>query len=123
MNIYTYWYFVFYIFYQKFCKDKHFDIFATGLFSVFVSFFIVGIYGVIIYLTNDDGVLLNARNCVYIAISVLVSNYIFFSQGEKLRRQYHTFTENRSVIKDLFSLLLTILSIVVFIIGVRINNN
>lgn len=79
MNLYIYSFFIIYSLYDRYSKDKHFDIFAVGLFSVFVGFFATGIIGIGIYFFCN-GVLLEAKDSVYIGIPLLILNYIIFSK-------------------------------------------
>jgi len=119
MNLYAYWYFIIYSFYEKFSRDKHYDIFATGLFSVFVGFFVVGIIGIVIYFINDER-LFDAKDTIYIGIPVLILNFIYFNKKRQIVL-YNEFKSSRSMKKDVIAVFISLLSILLFIIAARLN--
>jgi hypothetical protein len=120
MNLYIYWYFIVYDLYKRFSSDKHFDIFATGLFSLFVGCSVVGIVGVILYFININ-IVLDAKGAVFIGMPVLITNYICFNRKESQLRLYEKFKESRSTKNDSLSLFMTLLSILLFVIAARLN--
>ncbi len=120
MNIYTYWYFIIYSLYDRFSKDRHFDIFATGLFSLFVGFFLIGIFGIIRYLVNSDGIILDAKGAGYICVFSGIMNFIYFNKNRQ-RKLYTKFKDKRDTKKDITVVLVTLLSIVLSVIAVRLN--
>ncbi len=112
MNLYIYSFFIIYSLYDRFSKDKHFDIFVVGLFSVFFWFFATGIIGIGIYFFCN-GVLLEAKDSVCVGIPLLILNFIIFSEKKQLAL-YGTFKKNRSNKKDIMSILIFLLSILFF---------
>lgn len=121
MNLYTYWHFIIYSLYDRFSRDKHFGIFATGLFSVFVGCFVVGVIGISFYFTNYER-LLEAKDTLYIGIPLMVGNYIFFNE-KRQKKLYSVFKANRSNKKDIVAVFVSLLSIALFIIAARLNMN
>lgn len=119
MNLYTYWHFIIYSLYDKFSRDKHFGIFATGLFSVFVGFFVIGIIGIALYFTNYEK-LLEAKDTIYIIIPLMIGNYIYFNKKRQIEL-YSAFKAGRSIKKDVASVFISLFSILLFVIAARLN--
>jgi hypothetical protein len=121
MNLYIYWYFIVYELYKNFNRDKHFSIFATAFFSVFIGFIIVGIVGVTLSFLNIKGVVLSAKGAVIVGSPALIGNFIFFNHKKRQIRLYEVFKKNRSNKKDILSVLMTIISIIMFVVAARMN--
>ncbi|MDE5418448.1 hypothetical protein L3049_10550 [Labilibaculum sp. DW002] len=121
MNLYTYWYFIVYSIYERFSHDKHFDIFATAFFSVFTGFLVIGIIGITLAFLNIEGVVLNSKGAVITGLPILLGNFIFFNQKDRQIRLHEVFKKNRSAKKDILSVLMTIASIIIFVIAARLN--
>ena len=121
MNLYIYWYFLVYDLYKRYSRDKHFDIFATAFFSVFIGFVIVGVVGIVLSLLDIDEMILSAKGAVIVGAPALIGNFIFFNKKSRQVRLYEKFKENRSNRKDYLSVLLAVISIVLFVVAARMN--
>ena len=122
MNLYFYWYFTFYRFYERFSKDKYFDIFASGLFSLFSSCLFIGILGITQYILGIPINFINTaeKSGLFFGIIIII-NYLIFIPKQRQQRLYTKYKESQSTKKDIFSILLTILSILLVILAVKGN--
>ncbi len=114
---YIYWYFTFYSIYQRFSSDKHFDIFAVSMFSVFVLSLTIGCIGFILYLFDCQGILLdNVYRLMAIGIIPLVINQSIFLPSKRRKRFFQIYRNNQSPGRDIFTIFLSILSIAIIIL-------
>lgn len=115
MNWYFYWYFTIYNIYKHFSWDKHFDIFATSMFSFFVVSFIIGISNYVFVFLNMPN-LLFSTSVITIAISgiVFISNYILFLPKERQLKLFDEYKIKQNGTKDLLSIIFSVFSIGIY---------
>ena len=122
MDFYSYWYFTIYSIYQRFSKDKYFEIFAASMFSFLVSCLTIGLIGLFLFALKIPGFLLNIK--IYIMFPVLITfitNYIIYTPKRRLIRLYKQYKENQNTRKDILSIFLSIVSIALFVLAVKGN--
>lgn len=117
MNWYFYWYFTIYSIYKRLSWDKHFDIFATSMFSLFVNCLFVGSLGFVLYLFDNQGLLMDdfVRFATPIMI-IFVVNYFIFLPKQRQLILYDLYKEKKSTVRDVFTVFISIFSIVVIIL-------
>jgi hypothetical protein len=121
MNWYFYWYYTIYNIYRKVSNDSQFAIFATGFFSIIILFWMYGILSMVLNFYNSIYLLYNNESIfVMIWIGVLLLNYLFLLKKRELLIRFNTYLNVRSSKKDVFFILLSILSIVWLIYGIII---
>ncbi len=115
MNWYFYWYFTIYNIYKHLSWDKHFDIFATSMFSFFVASLIIGTSSYVFVFLNMSN-LLFSTSITTIAIFgiVFISNYILFLPKERQLKQFEEYKSSQKGIKDLFAIIFSIFSIGIY---------
>jgi len=117
MNWYFYWYFTIYSIYKRLSWDKHFDVFATGMFSLFVNCLFIGSLGFVLYLFDNQGLLMD--NFVRFAtpiIMIFIVNYFIFLPKQRQLMLYDLYKEKQSTVRDVFTVFISIFSIVVIIL-------
>lgn len=115
MNGYSYWYFTIYNIYKHLSWDKHFDIFATSMFSFFVASLIIGTLSYVFVFLNMSN-LLFSTSITTIAIFgiVFISNYILFLPKERQLKQFEEYKSIQKGTKDLFAIIFSIFSIGIY---------
>lgn len=122
MNFYIYWFFTVYQIYERLSKDKYFDVFATGFFSLFSSSLFYGILVILLHLLNASGFVLNsAKGLGAFIVVVLAINYMFFLPKQRQRRLYQKYKETQSTKKDIITVVLSIISIVLLVSAIRMS--
>lgn len=117
MNWYFYWYFTIYSVYKRHSWDKHFDIFATGMFSVFVSCLLIGSIGFLLCFIDLQGLLLNnGINFIIPGIIILIINYLIFLPKVRQMYLYDLYKEKQSTLRDVFTIFISVFSIVIIIL-------
>lgn len=120
MNFYIYWYFTVYRIYERYSNDKYFDVFATGFFSLFSSSIFYGILVIILHLLNASDFILNSAMGLggFVAI-VLGINYIYFLPKKRQQRLYQKYKKVQSTQRDIFTIILSIVSIALLVFAIR----
>jgi formate hydrogenlyase subunit 3/multisubunit Na+/H+ antiporter MnhD subunit len=117
MNWYFYWYFTIYSIYKRFSLDKHFDIFATSMFSLFVNCLFIGILGFVLYWCNMQGLLLDsAIRFITPIMIVFIINCILFLPKSRQLSWYSLYKEQQSAKRDVITIIICVFSIVVMIL-------
>ncbi len=117
MNWYYYWYFTVYIIYKRFSRDKHFDIFATSMFSLFASCLFIGIIGFVLSFFKIQGLLLDSSTRFVTPIMMIfIINYFIFLPKPRQLRLYDLYKEKQSTNRDVFTILISVFSLVIMIL-------
>jgi hypothetical protein len=117
MTWYIYWFFIFYSIYKRFSFDKQFDIFAAGMFSIFVTSLVIGSLGIwFMFLNLKDFFFSNDKYFYAIALLILLTNYFIFIPKKRQTRLYNIYIEKQSLKRDIFSIALSIFSIAIIIV-------
>ena len=117
MTWYIYWYFTFHSIYDYFSDDKQFDIFATGMFSLFVSSLVIGVFGFVLYYIGFQGLLLdNEIRFMIPGLSVFVINYYIFLPKRRQIRLFEIYKNNQSMGRDIFSIFISIFSVLIVVL-------
>jgi len=120
MNIYHYWYITFYhIFFRLNPKDRYFYITANGVFGLIIAFMLCGIIAILIGLFSINGKWEAIDNVYIIGPSILI-NYLYFN---RIRRTelYELYSKSNSTKRDLIVIFLSISSIILYVVGARMN--
>ncbi len=116
MNWYFYWYYVIYSIYKRLSSDMYFNIFATSMFSFFVSSFVVGTLSYIfIFLGMPKFLYGSSIILVTIFLVIFILNYILFLPKQRQLEQYEKYKTVQSSLKNILAILFSILSVVVFL--------
>lgn len=111
MNWYFYWYYTIYSIYKNYSKDNYFDIFATGLFSFFVSSLIIGVLSYLFVFINIPNILFSKSVItIIIFILVFIINYIIFLPKKQQIKRFEKYKTIQKRVKDLFAIVLCIIS-------------
>ena len=112
MNWYFYWYYTIYSLYKRFSYDIHFDVFATGLFSVLVSFLITGTLSFIfIIITNTNPLFTSIVPIFTIFGIVFIFNYSLFLPKTRQLLLFKKYKEIQHILKDIFVIILSFISL------------
>lgn len=115
MNWYFYWYFTIYNVYKRFSWDKHFDIFATSMFSFFVSSFFIGLLSYIFFFLNmSNHMFSNSITTIVVFAIIFILNYILFLPKQRQLKQFEKYKTIQSKPKNLFAIVFSILSISIY---------
>ena len=116
LNPYFYWYYVIYRIYERTSSDKHFSIFATGLFSIVISFWLLGILSFFLHIFGGFELIYgNAFKLPISIVTILVINYVVLLNKNNHSIRHSRYLERRNQIKDLIFVLLSIGSIPVLV--------
>ena len=122
MNFYFYWYFTVYRIYERFSSDRYFDIFATGFFSLFSSSLFIGIFGSTIFVFGKYHLfIITPEIGAFVAVIILIINYIIFLPKQRQLRLYQKYKEVQSTKRDVFTIILSIVSIALLVFAIRMN--
>lgn len=120
MNFYVYWYFTVYRIYERYSSDKYFDVFATGFFSLFSSSLFFGILLIIFNLLSTSDFNINsAKNFTEFGVIVIIINLTYFLPKQRQLRLYQKYKEVQSTKRDIFTIILSIVSIVLLVFAIR----
>ncbi len=124
MDWYVYWYFTMYSIYKRFSWDEYFDVFATGMFSVFVSCLLIGLMGFGLYLFNMQGLLMDSFIQFAIPIMLIfIINYFIFLPKKRQLTLYNLYKEKQSNRRDLFTIFISVFAIVIMVMyGIKAHN-
>lgn len=115
MNWYFYWYFTIYSLYKRFSWDKHFDIFATSMFSFIVACFIVGTSSYICVFLKMPNLLFSASiTTIVIFAFVFIANYMLFLPKQRQFKLFEEYMVVQNGTKNLFAIVLSIFSVGVY---------
>ncbi len=107
------WYYVIYSIYKRLSSDTYFNIFATSMFSFFVSCFVIGALSyVFIYLGVPKLLYGSAAIITSIFLIIFMLNYILFLPKKRQLENYERYKSVQSSVKNFFAILFSILSIV-----------
>jgi len=116
MNWYFYWFYTIYNIYNRLSWDKHFDIFASGMFSIIISFWVIGILNVVfILLKLTDILLISKYTFPSIFVFIILLNGIYFLNKSRQIRQYNNYKEQQSTTRNLIAIIFSVLSVVIFL--------
>jgi len=122
MNFYYYWFYIVHGFYYSFSRDFHFDILAVGLFSVIVSFLLLGVSALImISLGIQDILFKNPMPIVGGAVGIHLINSMIFIPKKRQTRLMTKFRQNQSLTNDIIAIVLTSLSVITFVLATILN--
>ena len=112
MNWYYYWFYTIYSIYKKLSWDKHFDVFATGMFSFFVSCFVIGVLSIMTFLAGNPKLMFTSKYILpaLFGIVFIINSMIFLPKTRQLK-QYEKFIEKKNLIRTFMSITFSILSI------------
>lgn len=119
MNWYFYWHYTIYNIFKKLSKRESYEMEATSLFSVFLFMLMIGILSLVFILLGKPKILFsNSFLFIMFIIVIFVINYIIFIPKKKQIKRYHIYKENQTKIKDCIFIIVSLLSIVIFIISI-----
>lgn len=126
MNWYFYWYFTIYSIYKRFSRDRYFDIFATSMFSFFVTNLLSSLIFYLSFCFDSINNIVRSSSLTIIipGISVFFINYYIFLPKRKQLRNYNKYIEEQNIAKTVVSILLSIFSVVLlFFIIIQLRNS
>lgn len=120
LHFYYYWYFTIFSIYEKRSKGKYFDIFATGLFSLFPSCLVIGLYGIVFFLLGETkSSMLSPEGSAIIGMVILAINLMVFLPKSRQQKLYTKYKECRSPRNNICASLLTVVSVALFVLSIR----
>lgn len=122
MNLYFYWYSIVYGFYYTFSKEFYYDLAAIGLFSIIVNFLCIGLISIISFLAGLNELLFKSPIFILsVYLIIYLINIILFAPKKRQTRLQNKFRQDQSLTKDILSIIMTVLSLVTFIIAIILN--
>ena len=119
MNWYYYWFYAIYSIYKRLSRDRHFDVFAIGMFSFFVSCLFIGILSSVFLLSGMPKLLYtSAYIIISLGLAIFIINYIIFLPERRQLRLYEEYKNQHSKIKDWLAIIISILSMVIFFVTI-----
>lgn len=115
MNWYFYWFYTIYNIYNRFSSDRDFVLFATGIFSIFVSFGLIGCLNLLCMLIGlPKSTFVNEYVFIITGLIILIYNWILFLPKKRQAKYYENYKNKQSLFKDVIAITVSILSVVVF---------
>ena len=117
MNWYYYWFYAIYSIYKRLSWDRHFDVFAIGMFSVIISFWVINILNIVLLLLETPESFYGNNKYVLIIIGapIFILNWVLFLPKAKQLKLYEDFKLEQNPIKNFFAVFFSLLSVVIFL--------
>lgn len=115
MNWYLYWYFSIYSIYKRYSKDNYFYIFANGMVSLLMCFFLYGLSSYLFLLMKLPNYLFSNSKIAFIIVPIVfILNYILFVPKKRQTKFYENYLKKQKQSLDILVVFFSILVIGLF---------
>lgn len=123
MNLYYYWFFTIYSLFHKLARNDYFDVSAVGVFSIVIGFLYLGLYGIILVFLSCQYLYFNKPLLAITPILIIaLINFLIFIPKKRQIMLREKYQKDQSKRKDILSVLLSLVSLGLFVISTILFN-
>ena len=118
MNFYYYWYFTIFSIYKRFSRDKHFDVFATSMFSFFIASLLFGTFSLLTLVMKQYDLFRNSYYSIIIFVTTFIINYMVFLPKKRQLALYNKYLSSQKLAKDILTIIFTTVSVLMLFVSI-----